>query len=261
MPPTPATSAHCISGHLTNIASRNAYARLRIGAGTPSPPPSDSLLDPDRFCARHKAGLPAQPTRGLKDVSSETASQAQYLAISDALKELSGSAFESHGHPAVLLDRVTGTSTLVWGWWTEEAPQLPCLLWFREPGWSAAVVRADMFDGEGYEREFWAHRIRLLDFALANALGPFPALEDLELEVTTAAGFGLGTRDAETKRALHWGIRHLRAACARTAGLADGDRSLRCGAPPDGGVIDAELARHALVPTLTKSGAGFGRVP
>lgn len=194
-------------------------------------------------------------------MNSETASQAQYLALGDALKQLAGSAFEEHGHPAVLLDRVTGPSTLVWGWWSEESPRLPCMLWFREPGWSAAVVSSDMSNSDGYEREYWAHRIRLLDRALAAALGPFQALEDLELEVTAAAGFGPGARDAEARRALCWGIRHLRAACARTASLGDGQGSLPGDLPAGGGVIDAELARHALVPTLSKPGAGFGRVP
>lgn len=182
-------------------------------------------------------------------VNSLPASQAQYLALSAALSEFTGRAFEEHRHPAVLLDRATGASTRVWGWWAQTDPPLPCLLWSGEHGWSAAVVEPDDLDSEGYERDFWAHRIKLLDIALANALGPYPSLEDLELRVNAAASFGAGHHDDLVRRAMRWGILQLRAARARFgASLHDADRL----GPAGDGSVDEELARHALLPTLSK---------
>lgn len=182
-------------------------------------------------------------------VNSLSASQAQYLALSAALSEFTGRAFEAHRHPAVLLDRATGPSTRVWGWWAETDPPLPCLLWSGEHGWSATVVEPDDLDSEGYERDFWAHRIKLLDIALANALGPYPTLEDLELRVNGAASFGIGNRDDATRHAMRWGVLQLRAARARFGTpLANPDQCTVAGS----GTVDEELARHALLPTLPK---------
>ena len=176
----------------------------------------------------------------------------QYLLFSEALKEVPGRQFERHHHPAVVLDRATGPSTRVWGWWTPQHPARPCLLWSSGRGWGTAVVEPDAFDAEGYELAYWSHRIRLLDLALANALGPFATLKDLELHVALSC-FGLGSDGVRHQAALLWGIRHLRAATTSdpsgTVHPSDGPRAARVD-----GVVDVELARHALVPTLAKSG-------
>jgi hypothetical protein len=194
------------------------------------------------------------------DVIPSTAGQAEYLLLSDALKQLPGRAFEGHGHPAVVLDRASGPSVRVWGWWSGESPALPCLVWCGARGWSATVVEPDTLDSEGYEREFWSHRIKLLDLALANALGPYPALEDLELNVAAVANWGLGARATEVKRAMSWGILHLRSARARPTDHGfDGRDPQTVPAADMEGVVDAELARHALIPTLAKARVGLPR--
>jgi hypothetical protein len=126
---------------------------------------------------------------------------AEYLALSERLKELRGVDFETHGHPAVLLDRTTSARTRVWGWWADGANRDPCLLWASERGWSVTVVEAGALDSEGYERAFWSHRIHLLDLALANALGPFRTLEQLELGVAASDSFGFGDRAGELRSA------------------------------------------------------------
>jgi hypothetical protein len=182
-----------------------------------------------------------------------TASQLQYLWFSDALKRLPGQAFENHHHPAVVLDRVSGPSTRVWGWWTQGDPALPCLLWCGEQGWSATVVEPDALDTKGYERVFWSHRIKLLDLALANALGPCRSLEELEMYAAADASFGLGTPGSTVKASMLWGILQLRS--ARTANLSQvrGDRLGQQADQWPAGVIDEELTRHALVPTLAKA--------
>ena len=190
----------------------------------------------------------------------DIAGHAQYLQLSNALKQLPGKEFEVHGHPAVLLDRVTGLSTRVWGWWTSDAPALPCLLWCGEDGWSATVVEPDTLDSEGYEREFWAHRIKLLDLALANALGPYPFLVDLELSIGVAGSFGLGSRHAEITRAMRWGIVQLRAAPARSSATT-GTVDTHAHSARSDGEVDAELARHALVPSLRKPAVELSRPP
>ena len=184
-----------------------------------------------------------------------TASQAQYLWFSDALKRLPGQAFENHRHPAVVLDRVSGASTRVWGWWTPSTPgtpALPCLLWCGEHGWSATVVEPDMFDTAGYERVFWSHRIKLLDLALANAIGPCQSLEDLEMSAAAEASFGIGVPGSVVRAAMLWGIVQLRSARAANLGQVTEPRLGGPAERPQAGVIDEELTRHALVPTLAK---------
>ena len=184
-----------------------------------------------------------------------TPGQSQYLLLSERLKQLPGSKFETHHHPAVIVDLATGPSTRVWGWWTDETegqPALPCLLWAGELGWSATVVEPDVFDSEGYERSFWSHRIKLLDLAIANALGPCPTLEQLELHVAADESFGPSARAGQLRGALLWGILELEAARARSdhTGALSGPR-------PTGdlrGTVDEELVAHMLSPAFAKAG-------
>jgi hypothetical protein len=178
-------------------------------------------------------------------------SHAQYLLFSEALKDLPGRQFEQHRHPAVVLDRTTGPATRVWGWWTQGWPARPCLLWSSGRGWGTTVVEPDLFGAEGYERAFWSHRIKLLDLALARALGPFATLEDLEVHVALT-GFGLGSDGAQHQAAVLWGIRHLRAAKASNP-RGTARPSGRPAGAGDEGAVDDDLARHALIPTLAKS--------
>jgi hypothetical protein len=175
----------------------------------------------------------------------------QYLLFSEALKDVAGRRFEQHDHPVVVLDRATGPTTRVWGWWTPGHPARPCLLWSSGRGWGTTVVEPDTLDAEGYERAFWSHRIKLLDLALANALGPVATLEDLELHATLTC-FGLGSDGVRHQAAVLWGVRHLRAATASSPSgtVRPSDRPTRAGID---GVVDDELARHALIPTLAKS--------
>lgn len=181
--------------------------------------------------------------------------QTQYLVLSESLKRLPGTHFERHRHPAVLLDRATGPDLRVWGWWSGGDRELPCLLWAGDLGWSATVVEPDGFDSEGYERVFWAHRVKLLDLALANAVGPCRTLEDLELRVASHASNGAGTSWSEPRRALMWGILQLRAARAHRASIVGAGaraRPLRA-VPGAAGSVDEELLRQGLVPSLAKS--------
>ena len=178
---------------------------------------------------------------------------AQYLTLSEGLKRLPGSEFEKHRHPAVVLDRATGPDVRVWGWWSGGDGKLPCLLWADALGWSATVVEPDAFDSEGYERVFWSHRIKLLDLALANAIGPCKKLAGLELRVAGDTSFGLDAAWAVPTGALLWGIVQLRAARAHRGHIAGGATvSLLPTTPDTHGVMDDELARHGLFPTLPK---------
>lgn len=176
---------------------------------------------------------------------------AEYLALSDRLKHLRGSEFETHGHPAVVLDRATSPTTRVWGWWADAETPVPCVLWASERGWSVTAVEAGDLDSEGYERAFWVHRVALLDLALANAVGPFPTLEELELNVAADGSFGFGSWGEELRAAVLWGVRQLRVARARGR-RARGDEApaqisgARCS-------VDQELVRFGLVPNLAKS--------
>lgn len=178
---------------------------------------------------------------------------AEFLAISDALKRCRGEEFEDHGHPAVMLDRATGPSTRVWGWWSGGSRPLPCLLWSGERGWCATVVEPDDIDGPGYDVPFWSHRIKQIDLALANALGPFRSLTMLELYTAADTTLALGPFGQVVKDALLWGIVQLRAARTHV------DVHAVPATPPSkaailggGGFVDEELAVHALVPTLAK---------
>lgn len=178
---------------------------------------------------------------------------AQYLTLSEGLKRLPGSEFEKHRHPAVVLDRATGPDVRVWGWWSGGDTELPCLLWTDDQGWSATVVEPDAFDSEGYERVFWSHRIKLLDLALANAIGPCKKLADLELRVAGDTSYGLDAAWADPHGALLWGIVQLRAARAHRGHIVGGARVCMLPTTPDmHGVMDEELARYGLVPTLPK---------
>jgi hypothetical protein len=182
--------------------------------------------------------------------------QAQYLLLSEQLKQLPGSTFEIHHHPAVVLDLATGPAMRVWGWWTDESdgrPALPCLLWAGELGWSATVVEPDVFDSEGYERAFWSHRIKLLDLALANALGPCPTLEQLELHVTDE-GLGANACALELRGGLLWGILALEAARGTSHDGTAASAAARLPADDMRGTVDEELVAHALSPTLAKAG-------
>jgi hypothetical protein len=181
--------------------------------------------------------------------------QAQYLALSESLKRLPGSDFERYAHPAVVLDRATGPGLRVWGWWSGGDRELPCLLWSGELGWSATVVEPDALGSAGYEQLFWAHRVKLLDLALANAIGPCRTLEDLELRVASHADPDADAAWAGPRRALLWGILQLRAARAHRAsvvGRGVHGRPLRA-VTGAAGSVDAELVRHGLVPSLPKS--------
>jgi len=83
----------------------------------------------------------------------------EFWVLSDALKQCRGRDFEGHRHPAVVVDRATGPSVRVWGWWTQDNPAIPCLLWCGQRGWSATLVEPDELDSPGYELAFWSHRI------------------------------------------------------------------------------------------------------
>ena len=181
----------------------------------------------------------------------EARKHAQYLALSEGLKQLPGSEFEKYRHPAVVLDLATGPDVRVWGWWTGGDSELPCLLWTGELGWSATVVEPDMFDSEGYERVFWSHRIKLLDLALANAVGPCKTLKALELRVAGDPGYGLDASFKQPNRGLLSGIIQLRAARAHRAGVTRGGADVRPMPLATGmrGGMDEELARFGLVPT------------
>jgi hypothetical protein len=182
--------------------------------------------------------------------------QTQYLNLTESLKRLPGTDFERHRHPAVLLDRATGPDFRVWGWWSGVDRELPCLLWAGELGWSATVVEPDGFDSEGYERVFWAHRVKLLDLALANAVGPCRTLEDLELRVASHTSDTAGISWSVPRRALLWGILQLRAARAHRAsivGTGGGRRRPLSAVSGAAGSVDEELVRYGLVPSLAKS--------
>jgi hypothetical protein len=177
--------------------------------------------------------------------------QTQYLLFSEALKDVPGRQYEQHRHPAVILDRATGPGTQVWGWWTRSRPARPCLLWSAARGWGATAVAPEVVGADGYERAFWSHRSNLLDLALARALGPYPTLQELELQVPSA-GLGLGRDGGELLVGLLWGVRLLRAAHSIDRGAEY--RPWRT-FPWDAGIegeVDEELARHALIPTLAK---------
>jgi hypothetical protein len=182
-----------------------------------------------------------------------SARRCELMTLSDALKQLRGWEFEAHAHPAVVLDRATGPSVRVWGWWTADDPARPCVLWCGPRGWSVAVVEPDVFDSHGYELVLWAHRIKLLDLALANAVGPYRRLAELELHVASEAGFGVGPHASSVREAVLWGILHLRAARARRPDQAVAERRAPEAGSVQGGVVDEELARHALVPSLAKA--------
>jgi len=176
---------------------------------------------------------------------------AEFWMLSDALKQCRGRDFESYRHPAVVFDRATGPSVRVWGWWTQDIPAIPCLLWCGERGWSATLVEPDELDGPGYELAFWSHRIKLLDLALANALGPHLTLGELELHVAADASLLLGQHGSSRNEAMLWGIRQL-----RTERSQRHRRTPESPTPADaethGGLVDEELERHALIPTLAK---------
>jgi hypothetical protein len=183
----------------------------------------------------------------------EERTQAQYLSLSNRLKRLAGEDFEIHRHPAVILDRASGPTVRVWGWWSAEH-ELPCLLWCGDLGWSTTVVMPDAFDSEGYERVFWSHRIKLLDLALANAIGPGRTLEELELRVASDPGHGLDASWSSLKGSLLWGILQLRAARAQRSRLVHGGAVVTPTTGPEPyGATDEELLRHGLLPTLPKS--------
>lgn len=177
--------------------------------------------------------------------------QAEFLKLSEDLKQFRGLDFEDHDHPGVMLDRATDPSVRVWGWWTPDDPGIPCLLWCGKWGWSATLVEPDELGSPGYELAFWSHRIKLLDLALANALGPHPTLGELELHIAADASTAPGLQGSGNAEVMLWGIRQLR--IARSQGHR---RTLECPATSEEGarrgVIDQELARHALIPTLAK---------
>jgi hypothetical protein len=188
-------------------------------------------------------------------MTASTPGLAQYLLLSEQHKQLPGSSFENHHHPAVVLDLATGPTVRVWGWWTDETdghPALPCLLWAGELGWSATVVEPDVFDSQGYERAFWSHRIKLLDLALANALCPCRTLEQLELHLADES-LGADSWAPGLRGALVWGVLQLGAARALHEGGA---------APATGpwradevrGTVDEELVAHGLGPMSAKAG-------
>lgn len=178
--------------------------------------------------------------------------QAEFLRLSDALKQCRGTEFESHTHPGVVFDRATGASVRVWAWWSRGEPAIPCLLWCSEPGWSATVVEPDNLGSPGYELGFWSHRIKLLDLALANGLGPYPTLGELELQVSVDGVFGEGPDGSRLQDAMLWGIRQLRAARSQSTSTAAGCPTLVAAGGQGGGVVDEELVRHGLVPSLAK---------
>lgn len=193
-------------------------------------------------------GLPRPRAVAPDEVGSPTVLE-EYLALSGRLKLLRGVDFEMHAHPAVVLDRATAPGTLVWGWWADVEPKLPCLLWAGERGWSATVVEAGALDTEGYERAFWSHRITLLDLALANAVGPFPTLEQLELSIAAHGSFGFGRREALIREAVLWGVGQVHAVQARR----HRGRDVEPVAEEAPASVDEELTRHGLAPTYVKT--------
>jgi hypothetical protein len=184
--------------------------------------------------------------------------QAEYLLLSEKLKRLPGFEFEKYYHPAVVLDRAFGPDFRVWGWWTGSDHALPCLLWVGELGWSATVVEPDMLDGQGYDCAFWSHRIKLIDLALANALGPCKTLKDLELRVAGDVSHGLDASWTGLKEGLLWGIIQLRVARAQRGRIMSS--GARWSPMPAGAAMreamDQELAQHLLLPTMPKSRFG-----
>jgi hypothetical protein len=179
-------------------------------------------------------------------------SQTPFLLFSELLEDIPGREYEQHRHPAVILDRAMGPGTQVWGWWTRGRPARPCLLWCGERGWGAAVVDPQLLGLGPYEHASWPHRIRMLDRALATALGPYPTLDELERHIPSA-GLDHGRDDCDISAAVSWGVRTLRA--ARMTNRRVGRRLPRefpLGAEIHG-ELDEELARHALIPTLAKA--------
>jgi hypothetical protein len=176
----------------------------------------------------------------------------QYLLFSEVLKDIPGRQYEQHRHPAVIFDRVTGPGTQVWGWWTRGTPARPCLLWSGGRGWGATVVEPEVDGADGFERASWSRRIRMLDRALEYACGPYPSLEELEVQVPSA-GLDLGRGGGELAGGLLWGVRRLRAAHLTDRST---DSSTKHGFLLEAwidGTVDEELARHALIPTLAKA--------
>lgn len=182
------------------------------------------------------------------------AREADFFSVSDALKRLRGEEFEAHAHPAVLVDRATDPGIRVWGWWTPGERPFPCMLWSGERGWSASAVEPDEMDAPGYELAHWSHRIKLLDLAIANAIGPYRTLSLLELNVAADTTLGLGPGGPVVRDALLWGIVQLRAARAaqRTAHARVSAKVADQALQGRHGTVDEELARYALVPTLAK---------
>jgi hypothetical protein len=189
-----------------------------------------------------------------------TAAAVEYLFLGDRLKQLRGSDFETNDHPAAVLDRATGPGVRVWGWWADAESPIPCLLWASERGWSATVVEPCALDSEGYERPFWAHRVNLLDLALANAIGPVPTLEQLELNVAADDSFGFGVLAQRLRSAVLWGILQQRAARMRGVRFGAGPACPE-GTAITGCSVDEELTRLALVPTLVKRRWSIEPVP
>ena len=180
--------------------------------------------------------------------------RAEFLSLGDDLKRCRGQEYEDHDHPAVLMDRATNPSVRVWGWWADTEPRLPCILWSSERGWSATVVEPDGIDAPGYELAYWSHRVKLLDLALANALGPFRTLTSLELHVAgdTTPPI-LDPHAFHLREALLWGIVQLRAARVQEPYPGVAEVSLATVRGPVGaGRIDDELTKHALAPTIAK---------
>lgn len=175
--------------------------------------------------------------------------QIEFFALSDALKRYRGYEFEQPSHPAVLLDRATGSTAQVWGWWAATPDrQVPCILWCTDRGWSTTAVEPDEIGAPGYELAHWSHRIKLLDLALANAYGPHSSLGKLELHVAADTALPLGQYGPVIREAMLWGIVQLRAAYSRARRSTSKD----IGAGPASDHVDLELARHALVPTFPK---------
>jgi len=185
----------------------------------------------------------------------------ELLSLGEDLKRCRGKEYEDHDHPAVLVDRATRPSVRVWGWWADTEPRLPCILWSSERGWSATVVEPDDIDGPGYEMAYWSHRVKLLDLALANALGPYRTLPALELHVAgdTTPPI-LDPHGFQVRQALLWGIVQLRAARAQKqhTGVAE-VWQIKIGESFQTAAIDDELRKHALAPTLAKRRKGRRR--
>lgn len=190
-------------------------------------------------------------------MNTATARQVEFLMLSDALKQCRGFDFEGHGHPAVVLDRATPPSIRVWGWWSPEEPGTACLLWRGDRGWCAAVVEPDEPHSPGYELAFWSHRIKLLDLALANALGPYATLGQLELHVAADARLELGPHGSTIREAMLWGIVQLRAARSQRRPTEE-NRPDKPATGTQSGVVDEELVQHGLAPTFPKRRAFSG---